>query len=108
MTADYLAYKWGILEQHCEDAGRDPAEIRKTVLIPTLLSDDTEAVDAMIKGRNLGAGSAIGSKSLIIDRVSEIVEAGVDEIMFAGILTDTPEEFVRFDEEILSVFRSGG
>ncbi|MDC0068843.1 LLM class flavin-dependent oxidoreductase [Gammaproteobacteria bacterium] len=104
MTADYLNYKWSILEQHCEDAGRNPAEIRKTVLIPTLLSDDSEAVDAMVKGRNLGAGSAIGSKSLIIDRVGEIIEAGVDEIMFAGILTDTPDEFVRFDEEILSAF----
>ncbi|MEM7016299.1 MAG: LLM class flavin-dependent oxidoreductase [Pseudomonadota bacterium] len=104
MTAEYLNYKWGILEQHCEDAGRDPGEIRKTILMPTLLSDDQKAVDAMIKGRNLGAGSAVGSKSLIIDRVGEIIDAGVDEIMFGGILTDTPEEFVRFDEEILSAF----
>ena len=104
MTAEYLNYKWGIVEKHCEDAGRDPAEIRKTILIPTLLSDDQEAIDALVKGRNLGAGSAVGSKNLIIDRVGEIIDAGVDEIMFAGILTDTPEEFVRFDEEILSVF----
>ncbi len=104
MTADYLDYKWGILEQHCATADRDPAEIRKTVLMPTLLTDDTHAAQAMIKGRNLGEGSAIGSKSLIIDRVGEIIEAGVDEIMFGGILTDTPEEFVRFDEEILSAF----
>lgn len=104
MTADYLGKKWDILEQHCEDAGRDPSEISKTVLMPTLLSDDSNVVDAMIKERNLGAGSAIGSKNLIIDRVSEIVEAGVDEIMFGGILTDTPDEFVRFDEEILSAF----
>ena len=43
-------------------------------------------------------------RNLIIDRVAEIIEAGVDEIMFAGILTDTPDELVRFDEEILSAF----
>ena len=58
----------------------------------------------MIKGRNLGAGSAIGEKNYIIDRVGEIIEGGVDEIMFAGILTETPDEFVRYEEEILSAF----
>ena len=39
MTKEYLNYKWGILEQHCETMGRDPSEIRKTILIPTLLSE---------------------------------------------------------------------
>ena len=104
MTKEYLNYKWGILEQHCETMGRDPSEIRKTILIPTLLSDDKAACEAMISGRRLGAGSAIGQKNYIIDRVGEIIEAGVDEIMFAGILTETPDEFVRYEEEIIRAF----
>ena len=104
MTKEYLNYKWGILEQHCETMGRDPSEIRKTILIPTLLSDDKAACEAMISGRRLGAGSAIGQKNYVIDRVGEIIEAGVDEIMFAGILTETPDEFVRYEEEIIRAF----
>ncbi len=104
MTRDYVDHKWGILTQHCEDAGRDPAEIRKTVLMPTLLSNDKAAAQAMISGRGHGAGSAIGEKNYIIDRVGEIIDSGVDEIMFAGIETGQPEEFSRFEEEILSAF----
>lgn len=56
----------------------------------------------MIKGRRLGDGSAVGSKDYVIDRVGEIVDAGVDEIMFGGIQTEQPDEFVHFEEEILS------
>lgn len=72
--------------------------------MPTLLSDDKEAVQAMIKGRRLGDGSAVGGKNFIIDRVGEIIDAGVDEIMFGGIQTEQPDEFTRFEEEVLRVF----
>ena len=104
MTAEYLNYKWSVVERHCENTGRDPAEIRKTILIPALLSDDKAAVDAFMQGRRLGAGSAAGSKNYIIDRVGEIIDAGVDEIMFGGILSDQPDEFVRFEEEVIAAF----
>ena len=69
-----------------------------------LLSDDKAAVDAFMQGRRLGAGSAAGSKNYIIDRVGEIIDAGVDEIMFGGILSDQPDEFVRFEEEVIAAF----
>ncbi len=104
MTREYVDSKWGILERHCEAVGRDPSEIKKTVLMPTLLSDDVSATAAMIKGRRLGEGSAVGSKNYVIDRVGEIAGAGVDEIMFGGIQTEHPDEFVRFEEEVLSAF----
>ena len=104
MTAEYFHSRLSILEAHCEDAGRDMSEIKKTILMPTLLSDDKEAVEAFRTFRNLKEGSAIGPKNFIIDRVGEIVDAGVDEIIFGGMLTDDPDEFVRFDEEILSAF----
>ncbi|MDA0791433.1 MAG: LLM class flavin-dependent oxidoreductase [Proteobacteria bacterium] len=104
MTAEYLDYKWNILKRHCDDAGRDVSEIRKTILMPALLTDDKAAAEALMKGRGLGQGSAVGPKNYIIDRVGEIIDAGVDEIMFGGILTEHPEEFDRFDQEILSAF----
>lgn len=104
MTRQYLDEKWDILCQHCEAAGRDPGEIRKTILMPTLLTDDRRTADAMLKARRLGEGSAVGNRNYIIDRVGEIIEGGVDEIMFGGIPTEHPDEFVRFEEEVLSAF----
>ena len=67
MTAEYFKHKVGVLTKHCEDWGRDPSEIKKTVLMPTLVSDNEDEVEAFIKGRNLGEGTAAGSKSLVID-----------------------------------------
>ena len=104
MTAEYFHSTLATLEAHCEDAGRDMSEIKKTILMPTLLSDDKEAVEAFRTFRNLKEGTAIGPKNFIIDRVGEMIDAGVDEILFGGMLTDDPDEFVRFDEEILSAF----
>ncbi len=104
MTAEYYHSKVGILEQHCENVGRDPGEIKKTLLMPTLLSDDHAAVQEMMEGRRLGKGSALGSKNYIVDRIGELIEAGVEEIMFGGIDTAEPDEFVRYEEEVLSAF----
>lgn len=104
MTAKYYHSKVGILEQHCENVGRDPGEIKKTLLMPTLLSDDKKAVEAMMTGRRLGEGSALGSKNYIVDRIGELIEAGVEEIMFGGIDTAEPDEFTRYEEEVLSAF----
>jgi alkanesulfonate monooxygenase SsuD/methylene tetrahydromethanopterin reductase-like flavin-dependent oxidoreductase (luciferase family) len=104
MTRKYLDHKWDIVQQHCEEVGRDPSEIRKTLLMPTLLSEDSNACEAMIKARRLGEGSAIGSKGYIVDRIGEIIDAGVDEIMFGGILTETPEAYLEYEAEVLSQF----
>ena len=71
----------------------------------TILSPCYQAkIDAMMKGRRLGEGSAVGSKNYVIDRVGEIIESGVDEIMFGGLQTETPEEFERFEREVLMAF----
>ena len=107
MTSAYLAEKWDILQGHCETVGRDPGEIRKTVLVPTLVSDDKEACDAMMKARRLGDGAAVGPKNYVIDRIGEIVDGGVDEIMIGGLNTETPEVYQMYEEEILSAFPSG-
>ena len=105
MTAGYFHHKCAVLDRHCEAAGRDPAEIRRTVLMPTLVSDDPSAVSAFVDGRRLGEGTAAGSKSFVIDRIGEIRAAGAEEIMIGGLATAEPEMFQQVDEEILSAFQ---
>ncbi len=104
MTAEYFHHKVGVLNAHCEKQGRDPEEISHTVLMPTMVSDDRSSVEAFIRGRRLGQGTAAGTKNYVIDRIGEIVKAGASEIMLGGIPTDDPDQYSLVAEEVLSVF----
>jgi alkanesulfonate monooxygenase SsuD/methylene tetrahydromethanopterin reductase-like flavin-dependent oxidoreductase (luciferase family) len=104
MTAEYFQHKVDVLNKHCEEWGRDPSEITKTVLMPALVSDDSSEVEAFLKGRKLGEGTAAGSKNYVIDRIGTLIEAGAQEVMVGGISTMTPDNFQFIDEEILSAF----
>lgn len=104
MTKSYLDSKWAVLERHCEAVGRDPTDIRKTVLVPSLISDDKDECSAMINARRLGEGSAIGSKNYVIDRLGEMIDAGVDEIMIGGLNSHTPESYEQYEHDVLSSF----
>ncbi len=104
MTAAYLQEKVDILNRHCEDAGRDPGDIRHTVLMPTLVTDDASAAQAFVAGRRLGEGTAAGTKSYVIDRIGELIDGGADEVMIGGIPTDDLEQLQLVTEEVLPAF----
>lgn len=102
MALEYYLEKAGILEKHCEDAGRDPAEIRRTLLMPCYLTEDQDLIDRVIKG--LGKGTVAGSKQYVIDRIGEFADAGITEIIFGGIPSGDVERLQQFEEEILGSF----
>ena len=104
MTSEYFRHKVAVLERHCEDAGRDPSELRHTVLMPTLVTEDQAAAEAFIGARRLGKGTAAGSKSYVIDRIGEMIEAGASEVMIGGIPTDDAEQLQLVAEDVLSAF----
>ena len=104
MTKEYFQHKVGVLNRHCEAAGRDPGEIKHTVLMPTMVTDDKAAAAHFMANRRLGEGSAVGPKNYVLDRVGEIIDAGADEIMIAGIPTDNVEGYQFVAEEVLSAF----
>ena len=104
MTAETFQHKVSVLNAHCERVGRDPTEIKHTVLIPTMVSDDEEKVAAFVNGRRLGEGSAAGPKNYVIDRIGEIIEAGADGIMIGGIPTDDLEQYELVAKEVLRHF----
>ena len=104
MTKEYFQHKVKVVEQHCELVGRDPSDIRYTVLMPIMISEDTAAVEAFIEGRRLGVGSAAGEESFVVDRIGELVEAGADEIMFGGLLTNEIDKYQYLTENIITKF----
>jgi alkanesulfonate monooxygenase SsuD/methylene tetrahydromethanopterin reductase-like flavin-dependent oxidoreductase (luciferase family) len=90
MALEYYQHKAAILDQHCEDVGRDPAEISRTLLMPCFLTEDKDMIERVVK--NLGP-------------IGEFSEAGISEIMFGGIPSGDVERLQQFETEIVSAFK---
>ena len=103
MTVELYRHKASILEQHCEDVGRDPAEIRRTLLVPTFLTEDRDFMDKAVKA--LGPGTFAGPSQYLVDRIGEFQNAGIDELIFGGILCEETEKLQSLDEEVIGAFR---
>lgn len=103
MSLEYYRSKAAILEAHCEDCGRDPAEIRRTLLMPCYLTEDKSLIERVNK--NLGTGTVAGSAQYIIDRIGEFKEEGIAEIMFGGIASGDVARLQQFEETIVAKAR---
>ena len=102
MSFEIYQHKVGVLNRHCKDVGRDPSEIKHTLLIPLHVTDDKASQEAFHK--RFGAGSMTGSLNEVIDRIGQFIEAGVDEIMFGNLPTGDAEALQRVEEEIVAAF----
>lgn len=83
-----LARKLGIIEQHCNDVGRDYNEIRRTVLYNCAIAEtDAEALaKSELYKRNVPEGrlrehALIGTPDAIRKRLIEIEQAGAQELI---------------------------
>ena len=121
MSFELYQHKVSVLERHCEKVGRDPAEIKHTLLMPLKVTDDKAEAERFIVGLGRGtmerwggyegplmeprlSGSMAGPLNHVIDRIGEFVDAGVDEIMFGAIPTGDVEALQRVEEEIVAAF----
>ena len=77
---DVFRHKISVLERHCESLGRDPAHIKKTVLIPLRLEDD-EAKAKELRQRR-GEWVLYGPPAQVIDTIGAYRDAGCEEMMF--------------------------
>jgi F420-dependent oxidoreductase-like protein len=81
----------GVLERHCEDVGRDPAEITKTRLGTLAVGRTHEEAERkldIIRSRSsipeerLRMMSTVGDPDEVGDRVQEFLDAGLDGLIF--------------------------
>jgi len=66
----------GVLERHCEDVGRDPAEITKTRMASVSIAPTHEAASAKFQGDPSRA--FVGDPDSIADQVQAYLDAGLD------------------------------
>ncbi|MHA1991663.1 MAG: TIGR03560 family F420-dependent LLM class oxidoreductase [Candidatus Hodarchaeales archaeon] len=101
-SPELFRHKLEVIERHCEEFGRDPSEIKKTMVIPLRIIKDEKEAEQKRKGR--GEWFLYGTVPFIIDRIQQYIDAGAEEIIFSGVQSK-PELFEEIKEELLSVFR---
>ena len=90
-----LARKVGVLRRHCEEAGRDPAEVDVTWMTPLILTtseQNTAEVRQMLAAAGAAeeiAGFTVGQPHEIPGLVAGHIEAGADEVIFSFAFADT-------------------
>ncbi|MBK5222565.1 MAG: TIGR03560 family F420-dependent LLM class oxidoreductase [Acidimicrobiia bacterium] len=79
-TPELLRHKNAVLDQHCADLGRDPAEIRRSCQALLFLFDD-EAKAAQMRERDIGRAALVGTPEQLVEVVAAYRDAGVDELI---------------------------
>ena len=105
-----VRHKLEVLERHCADAGRDPAEIKKSIQLTCVLQDDPEKAK-MWRERYGGRLSeeererdlAIGNAEQIVSVLKQYEAIGIEEVIFAR-MPNRPELYERLNDEVLSAF----
>ena len=112
-TPEQVRHKIAVLERHCRDAGRDPAEIRKTSFGTIVVSDNQGFVDriAGMFGAGMGLSAEQAKRELPIgnaEHVRTIVEryadAGVTEMIMTSQGPWKREVYERINAEIVEPF----
>jgi F420-dependent oxidoreductase-like protein len=102
-TPDVFAHKSGVLDGHCQDLGRDPAQIRRSTQALLFLSDD-ESYLTRIRETDIGRAAIIGTPSEVVDIVGAYRDAGVDELIVPDFTIGTgsrrTDTLDRFKEEV--------
>lgn len=79
-TPEILEQKMAVLDGHCRDIGRDPAQIKRTAVALLFMSDDAGYLDRM-RSAKIQQPHLIGTPDEIRDRVARYHELGVDELI---------------------------
>lgn len=86
-----LAFPAGLRERNenfdrvCGDAGRDPATVRKSVILPVACGEserDTKQRESAIESEMLRDEAAVGGPEAVAGRLAELRDEGVDTVYF--------------------------
>jgi F420-dependent oxidoreductase-like protein len=105
---DTIKNKLAILKQHCENVGRDYEHINRTSSIVCSIADTDEKALAQIPeamrlqfGERI-QGALIGSPDTVRARVTELEQAGVDELIVVFADRTNPEQIRLFAKEFIA------
>jgi len=102
----------GVLEGHCERLDRDPAEVTKTRLGTVLIRPSQEEADALFKRIAETSGMPadrlatwiVGDPDTVAERCSELLDAGLDGLIFNSAQTHDLETVELLGETLSPLF----
>ena len=105
---DRIRHLVGVLEDHCERLGRDSAEITKTRLGTAIVAPTQEHADAIFKRVAEATGAPadrlatwiVGDPDTVAERCSELLDAGLDGLIFNSPLTHDLESIQLLGEAL--------
>ena len=106
-TPETLIHKQSVLDAHCADVHRDPAEIQRSACALLMM---TENEDVLSQLRASGYPQLGGSNDEIKQTIQAYIDAGVDELILPDFTLGSnafqrTEQMDRFIEEIAPEFR---
>ncbi len=108
-TPEEVARKISVIHRHCEDAGRDPAEIVLTTVMRPALVTDQGKIDRLrqIHGEGLldeqRERLPIGPAGHLVSLFQEYEAVGISGFVFESI-PNNPKLYEQFDTDVLSAF----
>jgi F420-dependent oxidoreductase-like protein len=87
---ELVRHKSGVLDQHCDKAGRDPAQIRRTAQALVLITPDQASADQVLA--NIRQPAIGGPVSRLAEIMGEYVAAGLDEFIVPDFTLGTGNE----------------
>lgn len=93
------------LDELLQQAGRDPASVKRSLMTQVIFAEDEPALKAKLANRpKPGPESIIGTRSAVIDQIGTFVEAGVERFMLQWLDLDDLEGVEKLAHAILPHF----
>jgi F420-dependent oxidoreductase-like protein len=80
---ELLAQKGAVLDQRCEEAGRDPATVRRSAQALLFLSEDQAVLDR-VRAMRIERPTIVGTAAEVQEIIGRYRDAGVDELIVPG------------------------
>lgn len=85
MPVDRYRHKLDVLAGHCRAAGRDPANIRKSLVVQAVVSDNAAEVEARVAQlRSRGQHPLAGSPEQVAEQLMPYVKLGVGDFILGA------------------------
>ena len=98
-----MRQKMAVLDQHCSDIDRDPAEIQRSAVALLFMSDDNAYLESM-RNADIQQPSIIGTPEEVREVIEEYEQAGVDEIIVPDFtMGGKPQKLATMDTYISQV-----